>query len=344
MTAPMRRYLLVAAAAVAAITLYRLFPVDPRMERDTIRVSRELMGSMWTIEVVHGGKPAKAVEAVDLAFQELARIEKVMSEWRADSPVSAINAAAGKKPVEVPMELREILERSIRYGEKTEGAFDITWRGMGRIWRFDDQFQVPKPEEVEKARKNVDYRRIQIEGDRVFLPSSTMAIGMGGIAGGYAVDRAAAVLVKAGFENFLLDGSGDILTGGTHSGKPWRLGIQDPRAPRGTLLGSVPVTNEALVTSGDYERFKMLDGVRYHHIIDPRTGWPSRGTISVTVIAKTTEQADALSTAMFVMGAEKAMKLAVTEQVDLLLIDEQSKRHMTGGFRRRFTPKEEVSQ
>ncbi|MBL8233373.1 MAG: FAD:protein FMN transferase, partial [Bryobacterales bacterium] len=141
----MRRYLLVAAVAAGAIALYRMFPVDPRMERDTVRVSRELMGSMWTIEVVHGGTPAKAAEAVDAAFQELARIEKVMSEWRAESPISAVNASAGKKPVQVPMELRELLERSIRYGEKTEGAFDITWRGMGRIWRFDDQFQVPKP-------------------------------------------------------------------------------------------------------------------------------------------------------------------------------------------------------
>jgi thiamine biosynthesis lipoprotein len=173
---------------------------------------------------------------------------------------------------------------------------------------------------------------------------ATMAIGLGGIAGGYAVDRAAGVLAERGFSDFLFDGSGDILVRGTHSGRPWRLGIQDPRGPHGKLIGSVPVQDEALVTSGDYERFKIVEGVRYHHIIDPRTGYPARGTISVTVIAKTTEQADALATAMFILGAEKALKLAVAEQVDVLLIDEQGRRHMTDGFARRFTPQEEVSQ
>jgi thiamine biosynthesis lipoprotein len=340
----MRRYLLVAALVATLVVIYRLIPVDPRLERDTVKVSRPLMGSTWTIEVVHKGKPAKAAEAIDAAFRELARIEQVMSEWRTDSPISAINAAAGRKPVEVPLELREILERGIRYGEKTEGAFDITWRGMGRLWRFDDEFRLPAAAEVEKARKNVDYTRIQIEGNRVFLPMATMAIGLGGIAGGYAVDRAAGVLAERGFSDFLFDGSGDILVRGTHSGRPWRLGIQDPRGPHGKLIGSVPVQDEALVTSGDYERFKIVEGVRYHHIIDPRTGYPARGTISVTVIAKTTEQADALATAMFILGAEKALKLAVAEQVDVLLIDEQGRRHMTDGFARRFTPQEEVSQ
>jgi thiamine biosynthesis lipoprotein len=340
----MKRYLLVAVVVAALVVVYRLIPVDPRLERDTVKVSRPLMGSTWTIEVVHRGKPAKAAEAIDAAFQELERIEQMMSEWRADSPISAVNAAAGSKPVEVPMELREILERGIRYGEKTEGAFDITWRGMGRLWRFDGEFRVPAAAEVEKARKNVDYTRIQIEGNRVFLPLAAMAIGLGGIAGGYAVDRAAGILAAKGYSDFLFDGSGDILVRGTHSGRPWRLGIQDPRGPHGKLLGSVSVQDEALVTSGDYERFRIVDGVRYHHIIDPRTGYPARGTISVTVIAKTTEQADALATAMFILGAEKALKLAATEQVDVLLIDEQGRRHMTDGFARRFTPQQEVSQ
>lgn len=340
----MKRYLLVAAVVVALVVVYRLIPVDPRMERDTVKVARNLMGSTWTIEVVHHSRPAKAAEVIDAAFAELSRIEQVMSEWRADSPISAVNAAAGKQPVTVPAELREMLERAIGYGEKTEGAFDITWRGMGRLWRFDDQFRVPSSAEVEQARKNVDYRRIQIEGNRVFLPTPSMAIGLGGIAGGYAVDRAAAVLVAGGFPDFLFDGSGDILTGGSHSGRPWRLGIQDPRGPHGKLIGSVAVQDEALVTSGDYERYRIVDGVRYHHIIDPRTGWPAKGTIAVTVIGRTTEQADALATAMLVLGVEKAMRLAVTEQVELLLIDEQGKRHMTDGFARRFTSQQEVSQ
>ncbi|MCS7023703.1 MAG: FAD:protein FMN transferase [Bryobacteraceae bacterium] len=339
----MKRYFVAAAAVALIVFLYLWIRVDPRSQGETVRASRQLMGSTWTLEVVHEGKPAKAAAAMDAAFGEVERIEKLMSEWRADSPISAVNAAAGKKPVLVPTELRELLERSIRYGEKSEGAFDITWRGMGRIWRFDEQFRLPTQQEVEKARKRVDYRLIQLEGDQVFLPVPDMAIGLGGIAAGYAVDRAAAVLQKAGFGNFLLDGSGDILVRGARRQRPWRVGIQHPRAERGVLVGSVTLSDEALATSGDYERFKIVDGVRYHHIIDPRTGWPARGAISVTVIAKSAEQADALSTAMFVLGPEKALQLAASEQVDLLLIDEQFQQHMTEGFRQRFLPEKGVS-
>ena len=236
-----------------------------------------MMGTLWNIEVVDHGRSDAARQAIDRAYAELARIENLMSEWKPESPISQLDAAAGLHPVEVPAELREILERSVRYSQVTEGAFDITWRGMGNIWHFDDTFTVPSAAAVAKARKNIDYRAIQIHGNSVYLPAGTN-IGLGGIAKGYAIDRAAHVLAAAGFTDSMVDGGGDVLVSGTRNGNAWRLGIQDPRREHGQILGVANVSGMALVTSGDYERFRIVDGVRYHHIIDPRTGWPGHGS------------------------------------------------------------------
>jgi len=298
----------------------------------TIRLARPLMGTLWTIEVFDEARPALARAAINNAFDELNRIDLLMSEWKPQSPISQVNAAAGRHPVEVPAELRSLLERSIRYSRRTEGAFDITWRGMGAIWKFDDSFRVPTAQAVQNARRNVDYRRIQIDGNRVFLPSPTMNIGLGGIAKGYAVDRAFDVLTHAGFANVMVDGGGDVRVSGTRGGVPWRLGVQHPRLPRGSLLGSLRPRDQAVVTSGDYERFRIVDGVRYHHIIDVRSGWPATAASSVTVLTPTAEQGVVLAKAIFILGPEKGLALALAENIEALLIDPAGGRHSTPGF------------
>ena len=196
-----------------------------------LSVQRPLMGTVWNIEVVDHGSPEEARAAIENAYSELQRIDALMSEWKPDSPISQVNSAAGLHSVDVPAELRELLERSVRYSEMTEGTFDITWRGMGHIWHFDDAFQPPARAAVEAAKKKVNYRALQIRGNRVFLPEG-MSIGLGGIAKGYAVDRAAKVLSDSGFTDHLVDGGGDVLVSGTRYGEPWRLGVQDPRQPR----------------------------------------------------------------------------------------------------------------
>ncbi|HXJ41997.1 MAG TPA: FAD:protein FMN transferase, partial [Bryobacteraceae bacterium] len=268
---------------------------------------RSLMGTVWTIEVPdHGRSQESARLAVAAAYRELERIDALMSEWKPESPISQVDAAAGVQPVEVPAELRELIERSVAYSQQTEGTFDITWRGMGKIWHFDDAFQVPSTAAVARARKSVDYRAIQIQGNRIFLPAG-MSIGLGGIAKGYAVDRAARVLARAGFTDSLVDGGGDLLASGTKYGKPWRLGVQNPRAEHGKILGVVSLSNAALVSSGDYERFRIVDGIRYHHIIDPRTGWPANASIGVTVLAKSAEQGVVLGKGIFILGPEKGL-------------------------------------
>jgi len=291
------------------------------------------MGTLWGIEVPDHGHPEAAREAVEKAYRELDRIEALMSEWRPDSPISQVDAAAGRHSVDVPAELREILDRSIRYSEITQGTFDITWRGMGNIWHFDDAFRVPSAAEVAHGREHIDYRAIRIDGNAVYLPAGSN-VGLGGIAKGYAIDRAAQVLAQAGFRDSLVDGGGDVLASGTRNGQPWSLGIQDPRREHGEILGVTNISGMALVTSGDYERFRIVNGVRYHHIIDPRTGWPATASISVSVIAKTAEQAVVLAKGIFILGPEKGLELARAQGVEAMVIDPRERQYFTEGFRR----------
>jgi thiamine biosynthesis lipoprotein len=329
MRIPWRRILL-AAALVGTLIAARIAHPGPS---GSVKVQRTLMGTLWGIEVLDHGKPEAARRAIDRACAELARIDNLMSEWKPESPISQINSAAGEHAVEVPAELREILQRSIRYSRLTYGTFDVTWRGMGNIWHFDDTFVVPSAAEVEKARKRIDYTAIRIEGNSVYLPEGRN-IGLGGIAKGYAVDRAALILKQAGFPDSLVDGGGDILA----SGKVWNLGIQDPRRGHGEILGVAEVSNRALVTSGDYERFRIVNGVRYHHIIDPRTGWPATASISVSVISKTAEEGVVLAKGIFMLGPEKGLALARAQGVEALIVDPAQKQYMTEGFRRAFHP------
>jgi len=296
-----------------------------------VKTQRTLMGTLWTIDVIDHGHPEAAQQATDAAYAELERIDRLMSEWKPQSPISQVNAAAGKTAVAVPAELRELLERSVRYSRATEGTFDVTWRGMGAIWRFDDKFRVPSQKEVEIARQRIDFRKIEIQGDRIFIPAGTN-IGLGGIAKGYAIDRAMQVLLQKGFTDALVDGGGDVLVHGANLGEPWRLGIQHPRKERGELLGTIALSDMALVTSGDYERFRFVNGVRYHHIIDPRTGWPATASMSVTVLAPSAELGVVLAKGIFILGGEKGMQLAKSWHVEALVIDSQGQMHQTPGF------------
>ena len=327
-------------AAIGALIAFRFVAPSHVLPRQILAVQRPLMGTVWNIEVVDQGRPDQARAAVEKAYAELERIDALMSEWRPESPISQVNAAAGKHPVEVPAELREMLERSTRYSVATEGTFDVTWRGMGNIWHFDDAFQPPSKQAVEAARLRVNYRAIQIAGNRVFLPAG-MSIGLGGIAKGYAVDRAAQVLAGYGFTDSLVDGGGDVMLSGSRLGEPWRIGIQDPRQPRGTILGMMRLSNCALVTSGDYERFRIVKGVRYHHIIDPRTGYPATASISVSVVSRTAEEGVVLAKGVFILGPDRGMALARQQGIEALLIDPQEKHYSTPGFTKNFEPEQQ---
>jgi thiamine biosynthesis lipoprotein len=301
----------------------------------SVRVERYLMGTRWSIEVrVPEERQAAAFDAIGDAFDEVARVEAVMSEWRPDSPISRVNAGAGQgQPVAAPEELVAIVARGIAIGRATDGAFDITWRGLGDLWRFDGEGQMPPATDaVAAALVRVGYERVRIAVGGIELPDAGMALGLGGIAKGYGIDRAGAVLRQAGYRDFYVDGGGDVLASASDAERPWRVGIRDPRGGASELIGTVVLRDGAVVTSGDYERFVEVDGVRYHHIIDARTGWPARGCQSVTVVAPTAERADALATALFVMGPEAAERfVAETGDVEALVVDAEGTVH-------RFTP------
>lgn len=332
----MKRLALALCLFAAVVVAMRVLPLD--RTAGPLKLQRLLMGTVWTVEI-HGDAAAEAAaRAAEAVFAELERIDAVMSEWKPESPISAVNAAAGGAPIEVPEELRALLQRAIHYSEASDGAFDVTWHGMRQIWRFDEGFEVPSAAAVEAARRLVNYRDIRIEGNRVGLARPGMSIGLGGIAKGYALDRAGAVLSAHGFRDFLIDGGGDILVSGSPSGRPWRLGIQDPRAERGELLGAVSLTGGVLITSGDYEQYRTVGGVRYHHIIDPRTGWPAPACQSVTVIGDSAERAVVLAKVIFIHGPERGLDLARADGVETLIVDAAGRRHLTPGFERRFEP------
>ena len=321
-------------AGIALTVRYLWRPVDQE-PANVVKIEGEVMGTLWGIQVVAETEPdvARAHNAIALVFQELHRIDALMSDWKDDSPLSAINFAAGHEPTEVPSELVAIISRGIRFGDLSFGTFDITWKGMEGLWHFNDAFEVPTPAAVAEALQVVDYRQILIEGQHVSLPKG-FAIGLGGIAKGYAIDRAGAILQQSGFRDFLVNGGGDILAGGSRGSRPWSIGIRHPSGAPNELLAKVQVSGGSVVTSGDYERFRVVDGTRYHHIVDPRSGYPADKCQAVTIVAETAEEADVLATAVFVLGHEEGLRLIeATPGVEAFVIDSNGEFWMSDGFK-----------
>jgi thiamine biosynthesis lipoprotein len=267
-----------------------------------------VMGTEYHLTAI-GPDGALLDRSLQAAITELRRIEDLMTDWRA-SPLLTLNAAAGKGPQVVPLELAQLISRGKALGELTDGAFDVTFAGVGKLWNFKKKGSVvPGAGAVKQALTNVDYRRIEIvpEKSSVALPAG-FRIGLGGIAKGYGIDAAMRVLRQHGVRNALVNVGGDMKVLGKKHGQPWEVRIAHPRN-RETGLALLRLSNTCVVTSGDYERFFEVDGVRYHHILDPRTGYPSKGCITATVVAKNAEYADSLATALCVMGPQKGLEL-----------------------------------
>jgi len=270
-----------------------------------------------------------AVSAIDEAFKEMKRIESVFSKFDENSEVSKINKLAGLDKLGVSSEVFDLIERSAYYSKISEGAFDITVAPIMETWGFlRREGLMPDKEAIEKALKDVGYKNIELDpknGFVRFLNKGTK-VDFGGIAKGYAVDRAKEILVSRGIKNGLINLGGNIFALGNAPGKKnWKIGVQDPRN-KGKLLHSFELTNRAISTSGNYERFFEIKGQRYSHIVNPITGVPCQGVISVTVVADSAEEADALSTAIFVMGEEKGLSFAKSiKGVKVLMLKEDGR-------------------
>lgn len=284
------------------------------------KISFGAMGTDVTIEVI--GKDAATLDEVLVAAEaELRRVEDVMTSWR-DSPLTRLNGQSGQGPQPVSEELALLIGRGLAVGELTEGAFDITFASVGKLWDFKANPPIlPSKEEIANALLGVGFDKVELDLDKltVTLPAGTR-LGLGGIAKGYGVDRAMKVLLDAGVQHGVVNAGGDMKVLGTKFGTPWRIAIKHPRKPD-EVIAMVPLANTCMVTSGDYERFFEYEGERHHHILDPRTGSPATGAMSVTVIAPDAAFADALATALAVLGPERGLPIVEgLDRVECLIV------------------------
>ena len=304
-----RRCVIVIACFVAACAFASpVIGMDKHLvTRNTTAMGTEVRVAIWTDD------DDGANQAGEAAFDEIRRLEAMMTTWKPESEVSRINAAAGLHPVPVSDETLEVIEMSQRASELSGGAFDISFYAMHGVWKFDEDLvkRVPSPSEIKEHLKLVDYRQIKVDHAKktVFLAKKGMGISLGGIAKGYAVDRAVAVLGKLGFHDAIVQAGGDLMCAGSKGGKPWTAGIRDPRGDRADVFAVMQLESHAFSTAGDYERFFFLDGKRYHHILDPHTGYPATRSRSVTIYAPNALLADAIDDAVFIVGWKKGIEI-----------------------------------
>jgi len=304
-----------------------------------VEASRLSMGSTlrltaWTSD------PPGVQAAFDEVFAEFSRLETLMSTWIADSDVVRINQAAGARPVAVSTEVREVLAEARQISEWTGGKFDVTFGALSGLWKFDhDQDSVlPDMRAVRRRLPLIDYRAIQIDAaaGTVRVARKGMSVHLGGVGKGYAIDRGVGILRRRGINDFMMQNGGDIYVAGQKDGRPWRLGIQDPRGAAGRIFAELDLSDGTFSTSGDYERFFLKDGRRYHHILDPATGEPARGARSVTIVANRATTADGLSTGVFIMGSDAGMALIERlPDVEGVIVSDRNEVLISSGLRGR---------
>ena len=291
------------------------------------------LGTVCTINLFDQG----STELYGQMFQKLKGIEQAFSVNLSDSAVSQINQSAGIAPVVVPQEVIYVLQEALRIAERTGGAFDPTIGPLVDLWDIGgDNSQVPSQQAIDHARSLVDWRLVEIDSQRgtVYLTKQGMALDLGGIAKGYAADELVAIAQEAGIQQALFDLGGNIYAFGTKAdGTPWRVGVKDPAQPGGSPALALAVQDRSVVTSGMYERFFEQEGIRYHHILNPATGYPVWNDIqSVTIVSKSSLLADALSTSVFVLGREKGLALLESEDAEGVIIGEDNLVYPTSGI------------
>ena len=287
-----------------------------------------LMGSRFDITVV-ANDSLQGNNYIDLAVGEISRIERLISEWDPDSQTSDVNRNAGIHPVQVDPELFGLIERSISISRLTDGAFDISYAAMDRIWKFDGSMtEMPSEEAIKASVSKVGYQNIILNraSSTVFLKLPGMKIGFGAIGKGYSADKAKALLMGKGVQAGIVNASGDMNTWGKQpGGEEWKIAITNP-LNKNKVFAVLPIREGAVVTSGNYEKYVTFNGKRYTHIIDPKTGYPASGIISTTVFAQKAELADALATALFVMGIEVGInRVNQLPGVECIIIDDNGK-------------------
>ena len=295
-----------------------------------IRREEPIMGTRCAVELWSEDRAAGEA-SITAVFDEFRRVDRLMSTYKPDSELSLVNAGAAKSPVRVSRELYDLLATSIEYSKLTRGAFDVTYASVGYLYDYRAGVH-PDDAAIEKALPGVNWRHLQL------LPKKTavrfkrpgMRVDLGGIGKGHAVDRGIAVLQQRGVQRAMVNAGGDTRIIGDRFGRPWIVGVRDPNSggpdDGGKVALRLPLTDTAISTSGDYERYFEEDGVRYHHILDPQTGRSARKVRSVTILADTATRTDALTKSVFIMGAEAGIAFIDTlTDVDAIAIDPAGK-------------------
>lgn len=304
------------------------------------------MGTRISLRVCPGERgPEAAAKAIDGALAEVDRLEKLWSTWIPTSEISRLNAAAGTgSRTPLSPETYGLLRAAVAGSEASGGLFDVTFAPLGSLWTFDTPpgsheptrlVRVPTPEEIEARRALVGWRGLSLRqakrGGTALLARKGMAVHLGGIGKGAAVDRMAGILVAAGFRDFCVQAGGDLYCGGQNGPRPWRVGIQHPRL-REKLIGTLDLRDAAFSTSGDYERFAIIDGKRYHHILDPRTGMPATASQSATVMAKSALEAEVLTKTAFILGGEAGLAALAKAGAQGVIVDAEGRRLASPGL------------
>ncbi len=295
-----------------------------------------LMGTVVEIKAVSDNS-VKADRAISAAFKIMREVENQMTAKRSGSWLDRISKEAVEKPLKIPEELAEVIYLCLKYSEITNGAFDISIGSITRYWEFGKvDGKIPSKEEVENALNLVDFKKIHMDKEKrlIKLDIVGMNLDLGAAAKGYAVDKAVEKLKGMGIDAGLVNAGGDLkVFGKKPDGESWHIGIQDPQDLK-EVIGSIVLNDEALVTSGDYERFIIFEGIKYHHILDPKTGWPARDCKSVSIACEKAVEADILSTAVFVMGAEKGRAfLEKLPHVEGMIIDSAGNIYVSSGWK-----------
>lgn len=314
-------------SGILTLCLLALALFSTELRADWHRGERELMGTKVTVELWLGDAD-RAKTLIDEALAEVHRLDQMMNPWNPASELSRVNLNASSAPVRTTPEIIEVLERALHYSQLSDGAFDVSFASVGQHYNYREG-KKPNAENLQRDLKNVDFRAIQLSRDKleVFFARQGLQIDLGGIAKGYAVDRAIGLLQRAGVAAAAVSAGGDSRILGGNQDKPRTVGIRHPRKEN-QFAALIPLENTAISTSGDYERFFIEDGIRHHHIIDPSTGRSADEVQSVSILAPLAIDSDALSTTTFVLGIKRGLALINRlDGIDAILIDGQGKLH-----------------
>lgn len=317
--------------------MFLLLVALSRPAEGVVSETRPAMGSVATVTLA-GISPEAAAPGIEAAFAVFERVEWSMNEWRAGSPLAQLNDAAGGGWVTLPGDLCEVLALAKEAARRTGGRFDPTWAALSDLWRFDGSARGPPADEAVRARcALVDHRALELRprgtACEARLARPGMRVGLGGLAKGWALDAAARALRALGYRDFLLQAGGDLYAAGARGGGPWRVGVRDPRGGPLDELGRVDVRDRAFSTSGDYEHAYVVEGRRYHHLLDPRTCRPATASRAVTVLARRAVDAEILGKALFILGGEPALREAERWGAEALVVGADGAVRATRGLR-----------